>query len=80
MSDSASSPGVNLPAGWTIPTWRETSSTNAAGQIVQGIAFTLSSPTQQTSTVFVPNTLLDAPQAIQAAFVQRINAITAITG
>jgi hypothetical protein len=74
------SSGVVLPAGWTIPTYRETSSTDPAGRVVQGIAFTLQSPTGQPNTVFVPNTLLGAPQAVQAAFTQKIQQITAIVG
>lgn len=80
MSTPQSPPQVQLPAGWTIPSYRETSSTDASGRIVQGIAFTLSSPTQQPITVFVPNTLLAATNAVQNAFIERINQITAITG
>jgi len=71
---------IALPAGWSIPTWRETSQANAAGIIVQGINFSLSSPQQQITSVFVPNSLLGSTQAIQDAFMERIHAITAITG
>jgi len=74
------SQGVVLPAGWTIPTYRETSSTDASGRVVQGIAFTLQSPTGQPNTVFVPNALLGAPQAVQAAFNLKISQIQAIVG
>lgn len=80
MTMGASGESAVLPAGWTIPTWRETSSTDATGRIVQGIAFTLMSPSQQTTTVFVPNSLLGSTQAVQAAFAARIASITAITG
>lgn len=71
---------VVLPAGWSIPTWRETSQANAAGIIVQGVLFTLSSPQGQTTSVFVPNQILGATDAIQEAFSERIHAIQAITG
>ena len=76
---SASS-GVSLPTGWRVANYRETSQANEAGQIVQGIAFTLMSPNNQGTTVFVPNTLLTSTDAVEASFNQRINALTAITG
>lgn len=72
--------GVVLPAGWTVPAWRETSSTDASGRVVQGIAFTLQNASGNAFTVFVSNALLGAPQAVQDAFTQRINQITAIAG
>ena len=71
---------VQLPVGWSIPSWRETSQANAAGQIVQGIAFSLTSPTGSSTTVFVPNNLLVSTDAVEAAFNERIAAIQAITG
>jgi hypothetical protein len=72
--------GVLLPPGWSIPTWRETSQPNAAGMVVQGISFSLSPPTGQSTSVFIPYNLLTSTAAIQAAFNARIAAIQAITG
>ena len=76
MPDSTSN--VTLPPGWKIGGWRETSQANPAGQIVQGIVWTLTGPVGGASSVFVPYALLSAPQAVQAAFTDRINQIEAI--
>lgn len=80
MSSVSETPsGVNLPAGWSVPTYRETSQANAAGQVVQGIAFTLQGPGGQTSSLFVPYSILSQTSAVEAAFLQRIAALTAIS-
>ena len=71
---------ITLPSGWSVATYRETSQANAAGQIVQGMNFTLQGPTGAGTTVFVPNSLLTQTAAIESAFNQRIGAIQAITG
>lgn len=75
-----SSSQVILPTGWSVAGFRETSQANLSGQIVQGLVFTLTSSTGGSTSVFVPNQLLSETDAIQAAFLQRINAINAITG
>lgn len=71
---------ITLPAGWTVAGFRETSQANQAGQIVQGIVYTLSKNTGGTVSVFVPVNLLGSIEAIDAAIQQRIGEITAITG
>lgn len=71
---------IQLPAGWSVAGFRETSQANQAGQIVQGVVFTLAKVTGGTTSVFVPATLLQQTDAIQDALVQRIDAIQAITG
>jgi hypothetical protein len=72
--------GIQLPPGWSIAGWRETSQQNAAGQIVQGVVFTLTKLTGGNTSVFIQNALLGQTAAIQDAFNQRIDALTAITG
>ncbi|MGD0020469.1 MAG: hypothetical protein ABSD62_14600 [Candidatus Limnocylindrales bacterium] len=78
MSNTETSPKVTLPEGWSIPTYRETSQANSAGQVVQGIAYTLQSPGGQTSSLFIPYSVLHQTAAVEAAFLQRIAALTAI--
>jgi hypothetical protein len=77
---SSSGQGVNLPAGVTIQAGRETSQSNAQGQIVQGMIFPIMLPNGTTTTVFVPYNLLGNTEQVQALFEQRVNALMAITG
>jgi hypothetical protein len=71
---------ITLPAGWSVAGFRETSQANQAGQIVQGVVYTLSKNTGGTTSVFVPINLLGSIDAIESAITQRIEQITAITG
>lgn len=75
-----STQGVQLPSGWTVANYRETSQADATGRIVQGLQFSLASPLGQISTVFVPSNLLTQTAAVQDVFNERIAAIKAITG
>ena len=77
MPDTTSN--VVLPPGWKIGGWRETSQANISGQVVQGIVWTLAGPIGGATSVFVPYSILQAPQAVQAAFSDRIAQIEAIT-
>lgn len=79
MSMSGSSQIV-LPAGWSVAGFRETSQANQAGQIVQGIVYTLVKNTGGTTSVFIPVNLLGSIAAIESAINERIDQITAITG
>lgn len=78
MSDMSQQ--IVLPAGWTVAGFRETSQANQAGQIVQGVVYTLSKNTGGTVSVFIPVNLLGATQAIEDVLIERIGQITAITG
>lgn len=80
MSESAPSTRISLPAGVTIGAGRETSELNAAGQVVQGIAFPITTAGGTTATVFVPNSELHQTAKVQALFKAKADAITAITG
>lgn len=75
-----SSNQIVLPSGWSVSGYRETSQANPAGQIVQGLVFTLSNATGGSTSVFIQNSLLGQVDAIQTVFDERIRAITAITG
>jgi hypothetical protein len=79
MSTSDSST-VQLPPGVTIGPGRETSQTNPAGQVVQGMAFPITLPNQSVTTVFIPYTVLSNPQLAQSLIEQRVQQILAITG
>ena len=79
MSTSQSDvPGVRLPAGWTIGSWRETSQ-SVNGQILQGVVFTLNAPMGGATSVFIPYSVLHNKDAVQALMVQRIASIANIT-
>lgn len=72
---------VTLPAGWIAGPARETSTTNQAGQVVQGVLIPLSNATGTQSTVFVPYTvLLAGAEGVQALFDQRIAALQLLPG
>jgi hypothetical protein len=72
---------VTLPPGWSAGPARETTSTNAAGQITQGVQVPISSATGTTATVFIPNLALEqGPAAVQPIFNQKIAALQALPG
>jgi hypothetical protein len=77
---TSSSGTVILPQGVTIGPGRETSQTNAQGNVVQGMLFPITLPNQSTTTVFVPYAQLTDTAYVQDLFVQRVNSILAITG
>ena len=70
--------GINLPAGVRVAGWRETSQTNAVGNVQQGLAFVLQTSSGGQTTVFIPYALLHSTDAIAAAFTERIEQIRAI--
>lgn len=72
---------VVLPPGWSAGPARETTSTNAAGQLTQGVQIPLMSSAGTAVTVFIPNLILEqGAQAVQAVITAKINAISAIPG
>lgn len=73
------SDGVRLPAGVAISASRETSQTGLNGQIVQGMQFTLTLPSGASTSVFVPYNLMSNTALVQQMFLDRINAINAVT-
>lgn len=81
-STATSTPeAVTLPAGWSAGPPRETSTTNQAGQIVQGVQLQLSNINGATTTVFVSYAQLQqGPAAIQPIFDQRIAGLNALPG
>lgn len=70
---------IQLPAGVTVQPGRETSTTNAQGQVVQGMIYPVTLPGGTTTTVFVPYSVLSNIPQVQALFDNRINALLAIT-
>jgi hypothetical protein len=72
---------VTLPAGWTAGPPRETSTTNQAGQVVQGVQITLSNINGASTTVFVSYAQLQqGVAAVQPIFDQRIAGLSALPG
>jgi hypothetical protein len=68
-----SADSVTLPAGWSAGPPRETSTTNQAGQIVQGVQITLSNVNGASTTVFVSYAQLQqGAAAVQPIFDQRL--------
>ena len=76
----ASSPTLQLPQGWQIGVGRETGQTQPTGAVVQGLAYTLTSPTGTATTVFIPYSMITNIPAIQGIVDTRIQAIQAISG
>lgn len=72
--------GLRLPAGVTLGPFRETSQTNAQGQVIQGVLFPVSFPNGSQTTVFVPYSLITNQQQVQTLFDERINGLLAIAG
>jgi len=70
---------VMLPAGVTVTASRETSQSNAAGAIVQGMIFTLTLASGATTSVFIPYVLMNNTAEIEQLFAQRVASIEAIT-
>jgi hypothetical protein len=75
---SGGTPSITLPPGVTIAGQRETSQANVAGQIVQGINFTLALPTGATTSIFVPYSVLGNTDLVAQAFNERIAQINAV--
>ena len=80
MTNGGGSGTVALPPGVTIAGQRETSQQNIAGQVVQGINFTLQLPNGATTSVFIPYTVLANTQLVAQAFNERISQINAVNG
>lgn len=80
MEASGSVGKVNLPAGVRAGPGRETSQTNAQGQVVQGVAIPLTTKAGTTLSVFIPYSEVEDTAAIEALIARRVNAIMAITG
>lgn len=80
-SPAPSGPAATLPPGWMAGPARETSTTNQAGQVVQGVQIPLTSPNQSTTTVFIPYTVLaQGAAAVQAVLDARIAALNTLPG
>lgn len=80
MEGSGSTGKVTLPAGVTIGPGRETSTVNAQGAVVQGMAFTVTTKDGSTTTVFIPYSEIHDTAKVQQTITARVNAISAITG
>ena len=71
---------VTLPPGVSIAGQRETSQANIAGQIVQGVNFTLSLPNGSTTSIFIPYSVLGNTTLVAEAFNERIDQLNAVHG
>ena len=71
---------ISLPSGVTVQAGRETSQTNATGQVVQGMVFTIDLGGGSTSSVFVPYSEIHNTSAVEQLINSRVAAIRAITG
>jgi hypothetical protein len=76
-------PTITLPAGYSTGPGRETTSTNALGQVQQGVVVPVTFPDGSQITVFVPYAIGSNQQQVQALFDQRIAQVasyTSVTG
>ena len=80
QTNAAGQQSVQLPAGVAVGPGRETSQTNAQGQIVQGMIFPVTLATGTMTSVFVPYTVISNIGAVQQLFNARIGSILAIEG
>jgi len=80
MEASSGSISVDLPAGVKIGAGRETSQTNTQGQLIQGMAFPITTANGSTTTVFVPYTDLSNTAKAKQLIADRVSHIDAITG
>ena len=80
MEASGSGSKVDLPAGVKIGAGRETSQTNTQGQLIQGMAFPITTANGSTTTVFIPYSELGDTAKAGALISERVAHITAITG
>ncbi|HVC52329.1 MAG TPA: hypothetical protein VND87_09940 [Stellaceae bacterium] len=80
MTETAPSTKVILPPGVTVGAGRETSQTNAQGQVVQGMVFPITLPSGSTTSVFVPYAAIHDATYVQQLIGQRVEAIMAISG
>lgn len=80
MSEDSPTNAVRLPAGVKIGAGRETSQTNDAGQVIQGMVWPITTPGGTTSTVFVANTDLHNTAKVQEIIAAKVAALSAIAG
>lgn len=71
-------PDVQLPAGWSVSGYQDTTQTTAGNQVVQGIKFLLSGPGGGSTSVFIPRSALTNTQAVANEFNKQIGSIQAI--
>jgi hypothetical protein len=71
---------LQLPAGVTLGAGRETSQSNAQGQVVQGVLFGLTLASGTVTSLFVPYSIMGNLAQVEQLFLTRINNLTAITG
>jgi len=64
----------------TVGAGRETSQTNAQGQVVQGMVFPITLPSGSTTSIFVPYSAIHDTAYVQALIGERVKAIMAISG
>lgn len=79
-ASTASAGKIDLPPGATVGAGRETSETDAQGQVVQGVKFPITTANGSQTSLFIPYSEIHDKAKVQAAFTRRINAISAITG
>ncbi|HEY1716210.1 MAG TPA: hypothetical protein VGG07_25155 [Solirubrobacteraceae bacterium] len=80
MESSGSNAKITVPPGVSVGNGRETSQTNAQGQVVQGMVFSITTKGGSTTNVFVPYSEIHDTAAVGQLITKRVNAIDAITG
>ena len=80
MSEQSGGGRVNLPAGVSVGAGRETSQTNAQGQVVQGMVFPINLPSGTSTSVFIPYSEIHDTAKVQRLIDGRVQAILAISG
>lgn len=67
--------GIKLPAGVTILSATEATSPNMSGQLVEGQRVSLLLPSGIKTTVFIPYSILQFPDQVEAIINQRVQAL-----
>lgn len=80
MSATSGPTTLTLPPGWTIGPGRETGQTQANNQVLQGLSYSLTSPSGTTTSVFIPYSMINNLAQVQGLVDQRTSAINAIGG
>lgn len=73
-------PDLDLPHGVGIGAGRETSQTNTAGMVIQGVVFPVTTPGGTTTSVFIPYSEVHDTAKVKTIIAARVAAIMAISG
>ena len=79
MSMSDQGNAIVLPPGVAVSPGRETVQSNATGQNVQGMLFTLTLANGAQTSVFVPYSIMTQTDVVSSMFAQRVAAINAVS-